>query len=168
MLPVFLFILALIFTLCHLITIKKWGFPQSIETLLCYIFLFNMGIMGVLAAYAHIFKGPEIAQMIGWAPGSPFQFEIGMANLSYGVLGLLAYRFRGRFWSAAAIGWSVLLLGCFIGHLIDYFAHGNAAPLNIGPFIWFNDLFLPILVLSLLYLLNWDKAVQQTPIDKQS
>lgn len=147
MLSIF-FIIAILFALGKLFYTKEWD--RSSEIFLAYILFFNMGITGLLAAYAHIFMGPEIAKEIGWQPGSPFQFEMGMANLSYGVLGILAYWIRGRFWEAACIGWSILLLGCFVGHLIDYYVHGNNAPLNIGYYIWFYDLFLPILVLILL------------------
>jgi len=106
--------------------------------------------MGLLAAYAHVFMGPETAQRIGWEPGSPFQFEIGMANLSYGVLGVLSFWAGLRFKAATVIGWSILLLGCFVGHLLNYYETGNTAPYNLGVFLWFNDLFLPILALALL------------------
>ena len=156
---VFMFMLAVIFTLVELSYKKKWHYPNTLETFLSYILLFSMGLMGILAAYVHVFMGPEIAKSIGWAPGSPFQFEIGMANLSYGVLGILAYWIRGRFWEAVIIGWSVLLLGCFVGHVLDYVMHGNDAPYNIGLFIWFNDLFMPLLVLALLYALRSRKTL---------
>lgn len=151
MLVVALFIIAFVCTLINLAWRRNWHCPMAAETFLGYVLLFNMGIMSLLAAYAHVFMGPEIAAKIGWAPGSPFQFEIGMANLSYGVLGVLAFWIRGRFWDASIIGWSILLLGCFVGHVIDYFANGNTAPLNIGAFIWFNDLLIPIFMLVTLY-----------------
>ncbi len=146
----FLFIFAIGCSFAHLAYTKDCRYPRSAEVFLSYVLLFNMGMMGLLAAYAHVFMGPETAKMIGWPAGSPFQFEIGMANLSYGVLGVLSYWIRGRFWEACAIGWSVLLIGCMVGHLHDYFVHHNTAPYNIGVAIWFTDLFLPILVLGLL------------------
>lgn len=158
MLCVYLFILAVIFTIGELAQKKAWYYPKTVEVFLSYLLFFNMGVMGILAAFAHIFLGPETAKLIGWPPGSPFQFEIGMANLSYGALGIIAYWIRGRFWEAAAIGWSILLLGCFVGHLNDYFTHGNDAPYNIGIYIWINDLFLPLLVLGLLYVLRIRKV----------
>lgn len=154
MLAVLFFVIALIFCFINLAYRRNWHCPQAAEVLLGYVLLFNMGIVGLLAAYAHVFMGPEIAAQIGWQPGSPFQFEIGMANLSYGVLGVLAFWIRGRFWDAAIIGWSILLLGCFVGHLIQYFAYNDAAPLNIGVYIWFNDLFLPLFALTTLYYLR--------------
>ena len=151
MLSAYLFGIALFFSLGHLFYKKEWHAHRSLEVFISYILFFNMGIMGFLAAYAHVFMGPAIAEQIGWQPGSPFQFEIGMANLSYGVLGVLAYWIRGRFWEAAVIGWSLLLLGCFVGHLREFYIHHDTAPLNIGLFIWFNDLFLPLLLLAALF-----------------
>lgn len=158
MVSMILFAIATISTICHLAYQKEWQHPKWMEVFLSYIFLFNMGIMGVLGAYAHIFMGAEIAKSIGWRPGSPFQFEVGMANLAFGVLGILCYWIRGRFWDASVIGWSVLFLGCFIGHIINYYTENNTAPYNIGVFIWFYDFLLPILVISLLCYLRSHQA----------
>lgn len=161
MVSIFLFLFAIIFTICHLFYKKGWYPRKIIETLLSYILLFNMGIMGLLGAYAHVFMGAETAKSIGWEPGSPFQFEIGMANLAFGVLGILCFWFRDSFWEASIIGWSVLFFGCFVGHVINYYAEDNAAPYNIGPYIWFYDLILPIFVLLLLYKLrNYQKVAE--------
>lgn len=154
MIGIILFICAVIMTVCHLTYRKEWQEPKITESFLAYILFFNMGIMGFLAAYGHVFMGKEIAQSIGWEPGSPFQFEVGMANLAFGVLGVLAYFYRGAFWDASIIGWSVLFIGCFIGHVISYYADNNVAPYNMGPFIWLYDLLLPVLVLGLLYRLR--------------
>lgn len=157
MLSILLFILSCTLTVTHLTYKKGWYFPKSVETFLAYILFFDMGMMGLLAAYAHVFMGPETAESIGWEPGSPFQFEIGMANLAFGVLGILCYWQRGRFWDAAIIGWCVLFFGCFIGHVINYFTYNNMAPYNFGPYIWFYDLFLPLLVLILWINLRFNK-----------
>ena len=105
MLAIFFFIIAFAFCLGTLAYRRDWHCPGAAEVLLGFVLLFNMGITSLLAAYAHLFMGPLIAEQIGWLPGSPFQFEIGMANLSYGILGVLAFWFRGRFWDAAIIGW---------------------------------------------------------------
>lgn len=149
MLSVFFTALALLATVLQLFFKNDWRPPKSIEVLLSYLLLFLMGLMSLLAAYGHVFMGPEIAESIGWKPGSPFQYEIGMANLSYGILGVLSFRYRGRFWDASIIGWCVFLLGCFVGHVINYYETGNTAPYNIGMQIWVYDLIIPIVVLSL-------------------
>jgi hypothetical protein len=147
MLVLVVFLIALACALINIAYTREWHCPKAAEILLGYVLLFNMGFMSILAAFAHIFMGPETAAQIGWEAGSPFQFEMGVANLSYGVLGVMAFWIRGRFWDAAIIGWSILLLGCFVGHVIDYLVTGNNAPLNIGPYIWAYDLILPLFLL---------------------
>jgi len=144
-----LFICAVIFAVIFT-AIRKRSFTK---TLLYAVVFFNIGLMGLLAFYAHIFMADSTAEKIGWATGSPFQFEMGIANLSYGVLGILSLWYRGKFTLATILGYSVLLLGAFVGHLIQY-SKGDIAPYNIGMFVWFNDLFIPILLNTLL-ILNW-------------
>lgn len=149
MLALLLFGLALVLTAVQLTFKAEWNKVKMVEVLLSYLLLFSLGVMGILAAYAHLFMGAEVAQQIGWPAGSPFQFEVGMANLAFGVLGVLSFWYRGNFWGATIFGWSVFVLGCFIGHVMDFILRGNVAPYNIGFFIWFYDLFLPFLLLGL-------------------
>lgn len=145
MLPLILLICAVIATFVHLYIKKEH--ETELETFLSYLIFFNIGVMGLLAFYGQIFLADETARSIGWAPGSPFQFEMGMANLAFGVLGILSYWYRGLFWAATLLGVSILFLGAFVGHMIQY-SHGDTAPNNIGLFIWMADVFLPILYLS--------------------
>lgn len=156
MLSLILFILAIIFAFIALRNNKEWHphdreltMKRFADHLLGYMLLLNVGVFLIFASFLHIFWGPETARMIGWAPGSPFQYEVGVANLSYGVLGILSFWRRGKFWDAVVLGVSIFLLGCFIGHAIDYLDYGNDAPWNFGFFIWFTDLFLPIALLAL-------------------
>lgn len=149
MLSVYLLGLAIVFTVIQLTWKWEWQTPKIVEVFLSYILFFCVGVMGILGAYAHLFMGPEIAQLIGWPAGSPFQFEVGMANFSYGVIGLMSFWLRGSFWGAVIIGWSIFLLGCFVGHLSSYIFESNTAPYNIGIHIWFFDLILPFILIVL-------------------
>lgn len=150
MIPVYLFFLAIIFSSIQIACSKRKGPLNSMKVFLSYLVLFNVGIMGLLGFYAHTFLADATAEKIGWAIGSPFQFEVAVANLSYGVLGVLAFLFRRSFLVATVIGYSTFLVGAFVGHLIQY-QLGDTAPYNIGVFVWFNDLFIPILLLMLLF-----------------
>lgn len=145
------FIIAVICTIIKTRSKNNYQAGFVSNTLLHFMMLLNVGIPALIAAYMHVFLADWTAEMIGWQPGSPFQFEIGMANLAFGVLGLHAF-FRPVYTPAVVIGWSVLLLGCFVGHILDYIRTGNDAPYNFGVYIWFNDLFLPILALALLFI----------------
>lgn len=129
---------------------KKNTWHDRAECFLGFLLLYNLGVMGLLAAYAHVFMPDQTAALIGWKGGSPFQYEIGMANLSFGILGILAFWQRGKFWDATIIGWNVLFLGCMVGHILNYYHHHNDAPYNIGPGIWLGDVVFPLLALSLL------------------
>ena len=121
-----------------------------VEVILLYLFIFYVGVGGLIGALVHVFWGPETARGIGWQPGSPFQFEIGMANLAFGVLGILCIWQRGKFWTATGIGFAVLLLGCAYGHVYEMVVHHDYAPYNAGAGILFNDAVIPVIILVLL------------------
>jgi hypothetical protein len=123
---------------------------KVVEVILLYILVIFVGVACLLAAIAHVFMGPETAAGIGWQPGSPFQFEIGMANLAFGVLGILCIWKRGEFWTATGIGVAVLFLGCAYGHFYEMVVHQDYAPYNAGAGIIFNDAVLPVIILILL------------------
>ena len=104
-----------------------------------------MGFLG------HTLKAREIALKIGWQP-SPFQFEVAVANLAFGVLGILCIWQRRGFWTATGIGCAIFLLGCAYGHVRDMTRHGNLAHYNASPVLWVNDLAVPVIILLLLLL----------------
>jgi hypothetical protein len=85
-------------------------------TFLLYLLFVYVGLMGVLTSYAHVFRPVETSASIGWSP-SPYEYEVGMADLTVGVLGTLCLWFRGNFWLATAIANAVWLLGDAIEHI---------------------------------------------------
>ncbi len=50
-----------------------------------------LGLGELVTAGSHLFFGPATAAEIGFPAGSPFQNEVGVANLSYGVLGIACF-----------------------------------------------------------------------------
>jgi hypothetical protein len=58
--------------------------------------------------------------------------QVGMADLTVGVLGVLCVWIRGNFWLATAIVNAVWLLGDAIGHLRQMVLHNNHAANNAG------------------------------------
>ncbi|KIC76695.1 hypothetical protein DB41_EY00060 [Neochlamydia sp. TUME1] len=148
-----LFGMALVFTLIHKTLVKQ---AEPREILLSYLLFFNIGIMGLIAFSGHIFKSDQIAALIGWPPGSPFQLEVGVADLAFGVLGILSLYFRGLFWVATVVSSSIFLMGNFCIHMDSYLDH-NKAPYNSGILVWFGNLVIPICLLMLLrsYLKNF-------------
>ena len=125
------------------------------EVVLHWSLAVNVGVAGLLGAYAHTARAAETAALIGWAPGSPFQFEVAMANLAFGVLGVLCIRLRGLFWWATAIGYGVFLLGAAYGHIVEIVTVQNYAPGNAGIVLWW-DILTPIAHLILLAI--WQRS----------
>ena len=116
-------------------------------TYLLYLLFIYVGLMGVLTAYAHVFRPVATSASIGWSP-SPYEYEVGMADLTIGVLGNLCLWFRGNFWLATAIGNAVWLLGDAVGHIREVVLHNNHAPNNSGIFLA-SEIITPLLVLFL-------------------
>jgi hypothetical protein len=123
-----------------------WRFAA--DRLLRYLMLFPVGLMGLWAAFFHLVFPAESAQSIGWAT-SPFQSEVGSANLGIGLAGLYAaFRsYEARF--AIALVVAGFLCGAGIVHIHDIIRAGNFAPGNAGP-ILFTDFLTPIAIFLLL------------------
>ena len=127
--------------------------PRSLaERLLDWILLLAFGVTGLWAGFYHIAYGDMAAAYIGWQP-SPFQFEVGMADLAFGVTAIVAF-WRGMDFKAAAIlAGSVFLLGDAVGHVHQMIATGNFAPGNAGvPFV--TDIAVPALAIALWFVVR--------------
>ena len=120
-----------------------------VDRLLRYLFLFPLGVQGLWAFIGHVFFPQQSAASIGWAT-SPFQYEVGVANLGLGLACIYA-AFKGfEARVAAGIVAACFLLGAGIGHIRDIVTTGNLAPGNAGP-IMITDFLTPIAVLALLF-----------------
>ena len=145
-LPVFLFVAALALAL-----VRRTD-ASGPERLLGWILLLPIGVTGLWAAAFHLFF-PEIAAAdIGWDP-SPFQFEVGMADLAIGATACVSFWRSLDFKAAVVIINAIFLLGDAIGHVGQMIAAGNFASGNAGvPFL--DDLILPVLTLILLIIVQ--------------
>jgi hypothetical protein len=116
-------------------------------TYLLYLLFFYVGVMGILTAYAHVFRPVQTSASIGWST-SPYEYEVGMADLTVGVLGVLCLWLRGNFWLATAIANAVWLLGDAVGHLRQIMLTNNHAANNSGIFL-IVEFTMPVLILIL-------------------
>jgi hypothetical protein len=133
-----------------------------IDRLLRYLFLFPIGIQGLWAFIGHVFFPDRSAAAIGWAP-SPFQYEVGVANLGLGLAAIYA-AFKGfEARVAAGIAAACFLIGAGVGHIRDIIATGNLAPGNAGP-IMVTDFLTPVAVLALLFASQVWKAKSPTTL----
>lgn len=123
----------------------------ALERLIAYILLFPVGLVGLWAALGHIVFATQAAASIGWAP-SPFQYEVGVANLGIGVAGLIGAWYRN--WGyrlAVAVMTGGFLGGAAVGHVVQIVTTGNLAAGNAGP-ILYTDVLTPLSLLVLLAL----------------
>lgn len=121
-----------------------------IDRLLRYLFVFPLGLLGLWAFLGHVFFAEQSAASIGWAP-SPFQYEVGVANIALAALYAAFRDFEARL--AVAIAVACFLIGAGIGHIRDIVEAGNLALGNAGP-IMVTDFLTPIAVLALLFVAN--------------
>ena len=141
-LPVFLFVAAL-----ALAATVRSGAPAA-DRFLSWILLLPIGITGLWAAFFHIFFPGIAAADIGWEV-SPFQFEVGMADLAIGATACLSFWRTLDFKAAAVMVSSIFFLGDAVGHVKQMLVAGNFAPGNAGvPF--YSDVVLPALMIGLL------------------
>jgi hypothetical protein len=117
------------------------------ETYLLYLLFISVGLMGIFTAAGHVFRPVQTSASIGWAP-SPYEYEVGMADLAIGVLGILCLKFRGTFWLATVVANAVWLLGDAVGHIRDLVIHNNHASNNSGIFL-VVEIIMPIVILVL-------------------
>jgi len=119
------------------------------EVFLLWFLVIMVGIGSIWAFMGHVFLSDTIAALIGWPAGNPFQLEVGIANLSYGILGILCWKFRDNFWTATVIALSTFYLGDAYVHIINIMQTGNMAPGNAG-FALYMDIIIPIIIIVLL------------------
>lgn len=110
-----------------------------------------VGIQAFILGSGHIFTPDKVAENIGWPKGNPFQFEVGLASLSYGALGVFATSKGPEWWLAAIVAFSVFMLGAAAGHVVQMVKHRNFAPGNAGVIFWY-DILVPLFLIAL-YLL---------------
>lgn len=125
-----------------------WGRESAAERFLSWILLLPIGVTGLWAGLFHLLFPERSAAYIGWQP-SPFQFEVGMADLAIGIIAVLAFQRTVPFKAAAVIASSVFLLGDAVGHVHQMLITNNFAQGNAGvPF--FMDVICPVLSITLL------------------
>jgi hypothetical protein len=149
-LPMFLFVAALV-----LAGLSRSKEPLA-DRLLAWVLLLPLGVAGLWGALFHLFFPEVAAADIGWQV-SPFQFEVGMADLAIGVTACLSF-WRGlEFKTAAVIVNAIALIGDAIGHVWQMAVAGNYTSGNAGvPF--YSDIIFPSLAIILLIIVRRSRA----------
>ena len=115
----------------HLLLDRNARTPaRRIELFMLYLFAISVGANGLGGAFGHLFLSDLVAEGVGWEAGSPFQLEMGFANLALGVLGIMAIGRRDGFRTATIVATATIGFGATTVHLMDIAAEGNLAPGN--------------------------------------
>jgi hypothetical protein len=152
-LPVFLFVAAL-----ALAAAWRAGAPGP-DRLLAWVLLLPIGVTGLWAAVFHLFFPQIAAADIGWEP-SPFQFEVGVADLAIGATACVSFWRSLEFKAAAVLVNAIALIGDAVGHVRQMIVAGNFAPGNAGvPF--YSDIVFPVLAIILLIIVRRSQAAER-------
>ncbi len=130
------------------------------ERFLSWILLLPIGVTGLWAGTFHVFFPATAAKLIGWDV-SPFQLEVGMADLAIGTTAVIAFWRDLNFKAATVSAASIFLLGDAVGHVKQMLIAGNFAPGNAGvPF--YMDIICPVLAVALLVIAKRQSAVRKS------
>ena len=135
------------FAIALIIQFASNGFTGWSQNLLVISLTYLVGVQGFVTGSGHLFFPDPIASSIGWQK-SPFQWEVGLANISYGVLGVMSGLFGSTWWLAAIVAFSIFYLGAAGGHVREMVAEKDFAPGNAG-FIFYYDIIVPIYLVVL-------------------
>lgn len=138
-----MFILAVVFMLLHFII--RGRKISGYEIIYRWTALFAVGFSGLYAAFMHAVFPDLTAANIGWT-SSPFQFEVAMANVGFGLIGVLSFNASYGFRLATVIGNAAWLWGDAIGHLYQQIVHQNYSIGNAGSWFWM-DIILPVILI---------------------
>jgi hypothetical protein len=125
--------------------------PWKVEVYLIYLFMLGVCASGLSGFFGHVFTPDAVAESIDWPKGSPFQQEMGFANLALGVLGFISAMRRDGFREATVIAVTIVGVGATVVHVTDMLQEGNLAPgnsiQNLGNLLK-PALLIPLLIVS--------------------
>ena len=148
---------ALLLVLALAMAALRRGPTPAAERFLAWVLLLPIGVTGLWAGLFHIFFPTIAARYIGWQV-SPFQFEVGMADLAIGVTACLAFWRDLQFKAAVVTSASIFFLGDAAGHVRQMVIANNFAPGNAGV-VFYTDIICPLLAISLLVLAGRSKRL---------
>ena len=111
-------------------------------------YLVATGISLIFGGIGHIFAPLKVSKQIGWKVAPQFQFEIGIANIAFGILSLLTFFYRKEFILSTIIATTIWGWGNSIGHIQSYLKEGNSSPGNTG-WVLYLDTLMPLISIFL-------------------
>ena len=111
-------------------------------------YLVATGLSMIFAGLGHIFTPSIVSEQIGWYTAPQFQFEIGIANIAFGLLGLGTYFFRNQWLLATIVCFTIWGWGTAFGHIKSYLHDNNTMPGNTG-WALSSGIFFPLIAICL-------------------
>ncbi len=148
--PLWTFVLALVLAFVHIrLTADRASSIRSVSLYLNYIFFLAVGLFGIWGFIMHCGFPDMAASFIGWK-NSPFQWEVGVANLAFGVCGLFACRASVGFQKSTTLLFTIFLWGAALGHIKQMVVAHNFNPGNAGAIFW-TDVLAPTIIILLIF-----------------
>ena len=162
-LPVILLVLTIAGALIQVIPGRRsMTCVRIVEVFLVWFLAIMVGVVGIWSFIGHTVFAAQVAQSIGWPPGNPFQTEVALTNLAFGVLGLLSIKIAGSFRLATIVGYTIFMVGAGIGHIYQYIVFSDTAPGNTGIPLYL-DFIVPLILCILYYLATQGTGKGTTP-----
>lgn len=134
---------------------------NKIEYILLYYIVIGIGIQGLASGIMQTFYSNSVTQYVHW-PFSPFMLELGLANISYGILGILSPWMNRGWQTATAFGYALFLLFTGMRHVIEIIEKG-VNPGNSGSFMYVDNILSYILFLLLILKYREDTLIKTSP-----
>jgi len=141
-----MFILATVIALFH--KIFWWRTLSLSEIIYRWFSLLPLGITSLYLFGMHMFYPGYIAAILGWA-NSPFQFEVAIANLAFGLIAIISFRASYGFRLATVIGTTCWLWGNALTSIYQMAMNNHFVFDVAGPWCWLDILVPLLLILSL-------------------
>jgi len=122
---------------------------QKNDIILLYYLVISVGIQGISTGLWQVLNPLLVAEFLQWLI-SPFLLELGMANIAFGILGIVC-PWMDRGWrTATAIGFGAFLLLTGILHVVRLMQYGYSYG-DGGGFL-LSDILIPFILLALVIL----------------
>ncbi|MHA1746780.1 MAG: DUF6790 family protein [Promethearchaeota archaeon] len=132
--------------------IEQFPRRRVIEIFLLQIIYIGFAFFSLRGFIGHTILADTVALDIGWATGSPFQFELAFSQLGFGIVAIISLWKRDSLWIGVVYSKSIFLLGAAGVHIWDIIVTQNYSHGNTGTILFLNDLALPIISITLLHI----------------
>lgn len=124
-----------------------------VEQYLSWFLLLSIGFTSLWAGLYHTLAPQTAAAFIGWQV-SPFQFEMGVADIALGVVAIVSFWCTLEFKSAVVLWVVIEFAGLVYGHLRQILDAGNHEPGNAGILLGLTIVHVALLPLLLVMVRN--------------